>query len=188
MEDHATIPEDRGIFLTDTYRMHPDLCEFISDAMYDSRLSAVRENENQKLILKPDCHPQLRQTGLRFLPINHEGCSQSSEEEAELIGQLVNSLLQQSCQDKKGQRHRTLPEGSRVGTMDKFQGQEAEVVIISMTTSDGDCLPRYLDFLYSKQRLNVAISRARCLALLVANPNLLKIQCHTVEQMALVNT
>lgn len=209
MEDHATIPEDRGIFLPDTYRMHPELCKFISDVVYDSRLSAVTGNENQKLILRPDCHPLLRSTGLRFLPINHEGCSQSSEEEAELIRQLVDSLLQQSYQDRKGQRHsvtldnilivapynmqvnllqRTLPEGSRVGTVDKFQGQEAEVVIISMTTSDGDCLPRYLDFLYSKQRLNVAISRARCLALLVANPNLLKIQCHTVEQMALVNT
>ena len=83
---------------------------------------------------------------------------------------------------------RTLPEGARVGTVDKFQGQEAEVVIISMATSSGDYLPRFIEFLYSRNRLNVAISRARCLAILVANPALMSIRCTTPEQMALVNT
>jgi uncharacterized protein len=83
---------------------------------------------------------------------------------------------------------RVLPNGARVGTVDKFQGQEAEVVIVSMATSSGDCLPRYIEFLYSKNRLNVAISRAKCLALLVANPLLMSIKCTTPEQMALVNT
>jgi superfamily I DNA and/or RNA helicase len=82
----------------------------------------------------------------------------------------------------------TLPEGARVGTVDKFQGQEAEVVIISMATSSGDYLPRFIEFLYSRNRLNVAISRARCLAILVANPALMAIRCTTPEQMALVNT
>ena len=83
---------------------------------------------------------------------------------------------------------RILPKGARVGTVDKFQGQEAEVVIISMTTSSGDYLPRRIEFLYSKNRLNVAISRARILAILVSNPLLLGIKCRTVEQMELVNT
>jgi uncharacterized protein len=82
---------------------------------------------------------------------------------------------------------RILPEGARVGTVDKFQGQEAEAVIVSMATSNGDTLPRYIEFLYSKNRLNVAISRARCLALLVASPALADIPCATVEQMGLVN-
>ena len=81
-----------------------------------------------------------------------------------------------------------LPRDARVGTVDKFQGQQAEVVIVSMATSSADFLPRFMEFLYSKNRLNVAISRARCLALLVANPKLTAIKCHTVEQMALVNT
>lgn len=81
-----------------------------------------------------------------------------------------------------------MPEGARVGTVDKFQGQEAEVVIISMATSSGDYLPRFIEFLYSRNRLNVAISRARCLAILVANPALMSIRCTTPEQMALVNT
>jgi len=83
---------------------------------------------------------------------------------------------------------RTLPAEARVGTVDKFQGQEAEVVIVSMTTSDGDCLPHRIEFLYSKNRLNVALSRAKCLAILIANPELMSIRCNTVEQMALVNT
>jgi superfamily I DNA and/or RNA helicase len=82
----------------------------------------------------------------------------------------------------------TLPPEVRVGTVDKFQGQEAEVVIISMATSSGEYLPRFIEFLYSKNRLNVAISRARCLALLVASPELLAIRCHTPEQIELVNT
>ena len=81
-----------------------------------------------------------------------------------------------------------LPAGARVGTVDKFQGQEAEAVIVSMTTSSGEDLPRNMAFLFSKNRLNVAISRARCLALVVASPKLLEVKCTTPEQMALVNT
>jgi uncharacterized protein len=82
----------------------------------------------------------------------------------------------------------TLPVGARVGTVDKFQGQEAEVVLISMTTSSEAELPRNIEFLYSKNRLNVAISRAKSLAILVANPALTSIRCTTPQQMALVNT
>ena len=81
-----------------------------------------------------------------------------------------------------------LPDDARVGTVDKFQGQEAEVVIVSMATSRGDDLPRNIEFLYSKNRLNVAISRAKCLAIMVANPALMEIACKTPEQMVLVNT
>jgi uncharacterized protein len=81
-----------------------------------------------------------------------------------------------------------LPEGARVGTVDMFQGQEAEVVLVSMVTSSGADLPRQIEFLYSKNRLNVAISRARTLAVIVANPQLLEIACQTIDQMRLVNT
>jgi hypothetical protein len=82
---------------------------------------------------------------------------------------------------------RALPEGARVGTVDKFQGQEAPVVLISMATSSGDDLPRNIEFLYSRNRLNVAISRAKCLAIIYANPRLLEIPCSTIEQMELVD-
>src|SRR5258708_38831454 len=75
----------------------------------------------------------------------------------------------------------------RAGTVDKFQGQEAPVVFFSMATSSGEDIPRSLDFLFSRNRLNVAISRAQCLAILVASPRLLDVNCRTVDQMKLVN-
>jgi uncharacterized protein len=81
-----------------------------------------------------------------------------------------------------------LPEDARVGTVDKFQGQEAEAVLVSMTTSSGEYLPRDIDFLYSKNRLNVAISRARCWVGVVASPRLLDVSVATPTQMGLVNT
>jgi hypothetical protein len=208
LEGRATIPPDQGVFLATTWRMHPDVCRFISDAVYESRLFPEAKNAEQRLILSSDAHPALRPTGLVFVPAIHDACGQRSEEEAEIVRSLYESLLAQSYRDREGNEHpmaaenilivapynmqvnllrRTLPEGARVGTVDKFQGQEAEAVIVSMATSSGDTLPRYIEFLYSKNRLNVAISRARCLALLVASPALADIPCATVEQMGLVN-
>src|SRR5258707_9312034 len=84
-------------------------------------------------------------------------------------------------------RRSRLPEGARVGTVDKFQGEEAAVVLISMATSSGDDLPRQIEFLYSRNRLNVAISRAQCLAVILASPRLSETSCSTVEQLRLVN-
>lgn len=205
----ATIPAERGIFLGTTWRMHPDVCRFISDAVYDGRLEPEPNNAIQTLILEPDAHPYLRTTGVRYIPIEHDACSQRSPEEASLVNELLANLLKQRYRDKAGHEHpitlndilvvapynmqvnllrQILPEGARAGTVDKFQGQEAEVVIVSMATSSGEYLPRFIEFLYSKNRLNVAISRAKCLALFIANPALLSIRCSTPEEMALVNT
>lgn len=205
----ATIPPERGIFLNTTWRMHPDVCRFISDAVYDSRLLPEVANSVQQLILDKKTNPFLKPAGIRFIAADHDACSQRSEEEAEIVLELYRSLLKQRFADKKGKVHRMaednilvvapynmqvnllkriLPKGARVGTVDKFQGQEAEVVIVSMATSNGDYLPRVIEFLYSRNRLNVAISRARCLAILVANTALMSIRCSTPEQMALVNT
>lgn len=204
----ATIPPDQGVFLATTWRMHPDVCRFISDTVYEGRLQPESKNAEQRLILTENAHSALQPTGLVFVPAIHDSCSQRSQEEAEIVLSLYRSLLTQRYRDRTGKEYpmtvenilvvapynmqvnllrRTLPEGARVGTVDKFQGQEAEAVIVSMTTSNGDTLPRYIEFLYSKNRLNVAISRARCLALLVASPALADIPCATVEQMALVN-
>jgi uncharacterized protein len=151
----------------------------------------------------------LKPAGICFEEIQHEGCVQDSDEEAERVEQIYQSLLKQHYIDDEGRQHpiteqnilvvspynmqvnllkqRLGPE-ARVGTVDKFQGQEAEVVIISMATSSGDEMPRNIDFLFSKNRLNVAISRAKCLAILVANPELLSTPCKTPEQIAMVNT
>jgi uncharacterized protein len=205
----ATIPPERGIFLATTWRMHPDVCRFISDAVYDSRLVAEPNNAVQGLLLNAEAHTHLKSTGISYLPVEHDACTQRSEEEASAVLELIDSLLQQQYRDKHGNVHpmtltdilvvapynmqvnllkKVLPEGARVGTVDKFQGQEAEVVIVSMATSSGDYLPHDIGFLYSKNRLNVAISRAKCLAVFIANPALMAIRCSTPEEMALVNT
>ena len=205
----ATIPPDRGIFLATTWRLHPDICRFISDAVYDGRLLPEKDNVRRQLVVDASSHPVLKASGIVFVPIHHEGCSQSSREEAELIRDVYASALQQRYTDKAGREHpvgledilvvapynvqvnllaRTLPRGARVGTVDKFQGQEAPIVIVSMTTSSEQDLPRHVEFLYSRNRLNVAVSRAMCLAIVVANLALTTIRCRTPEQMALVNT
>ncbi len=209
LDGAATIAADRGIFLATTWRMHPDVCRFISDAVYDGRLEAESANARRTLVLAPDAHRLLRPAGIVHEPIEHTGCSQRSEPEAALVREVYASALRQHYTDRDGTRHamttdnivvvapynmqvnllkRVLPEGARVGTVDKFQGQEAELVIVSMTTSSGQDLPRHIEFLYSKNRLNVAISRAKCLAIVIANPALTAIKCSTPEQMALVNT
>ncbi|MCA3035491.1 MAG: TM0106 family RecB-like putative nuclease [Rhodocyclaceae bacterium] len=208
LQGKATIPPDRGIFLETTWRMHPDICQFISDAVYEGRLLPEAKNQQQHLILNSSAHKALLPTGLSYVPAIHDACSQSSEEEAEIVKTLFLSLLDQSFIDRDAKEHRmtmseilvvapynvqvnllrkVLPEGARVGTVDKFQGQEGQVVIVSMTTSNAETMPRHMEFLFSKNRLNVAISRARCLALLVASPRLAEIKCATVDQMGLVN-
>ena len=209
LKGEATIAPESGVFLNDTWRMHPDVCRFISEAVYDGRLEAEPKNSNQRLMLASDAHPALKPTGISFLGTEHDGCAQRSEVEAEVIRALYMSLLGQRYRDRDGEEHamglsnilvvapynqqvnllkRVLPEGARVGTVDKFQGQEAEAVLVSMTTSSGEYLPRNIEFLYSKNRMNVAVSRARCLAVVVASPRLLDVDCKTPAQMALVNT
>jgi superfamily I DNA and/or RNA helicase len=181
--------------------MHPDLCRFISDAFYEGRLLPEAGNEGQCLVLKPDADPSLKPTGLQFVSIEHEGWSQKSETEAERVCELYQSLLGQRWTDRDGRTRpigvkdilvvspynmqvnllrSRLPEGARVGTVDRFQGQGAAVVLISMATSSGDDLRRQIEFLFSRNRLNVAISRARCLAVIVASPRLLETSCSTL--------
>ncbi len=209
LQDKPIISSDRGIFLTTTWRMHENICRFISDAVYDGKLYPKKDNQKQSLILSKTAHPSLLQNGIQFISAHHKDCNQKSEEEGKIIKELYSSLLQQSYCNRKGNvksitsenilvvapynsqvnyLKSILPEDAEVGTIDKFQGQEAEVVLVSMTTSSAEDLPRNLEFLYSKNRLNVAISRARTLAIVVANPQLLEIPCNNIEQMCLVNT
>ena len=209
LQEHATIAPERGIFLRSTWRMHESICQFISEAVYDGCLRPVPETQHQALLLRETAHPALVSHGIRFVPAAHTGCAQKSEVEGAILQDLYASLMQQEFRNRDGAIRQMgpenvlivtpynvqviylrslLPTGARVGTVDLFQGQEAEVVLISMVTSSGDDLPRNIEFLYSKHRLNVAISRARTLAVIVASPRLLDIACHTIEQMRLVNT
>ena len=207
--EHATVPPERGIFLEVTRRMHPDVSRFISEAMYEGRLHSHPSTSVQKLVLTPDADPSLKPSGLSFVPVTHQDCRQKSEEEAQRIQAIFNSLLAQRWIDRQGVERcmvvsdilvvspynmqvnllkSVLPDRARVGTVDKIQGQEAPVVIVSMTTSSADDMPRDMEFLFSRNRLNVAISRARSLAIIVANPLLLEAPCNRVDQIPLVNT
>lgn len=205
---HKTVPRDRGIFLEESWRMHPDVCGFVSEIVYDSRLRSADECATQAVTIDG-----VVETGLRFMPVEHEGNSQSSEEEAERIASAIRRMLGGTFTDSKGKTAPLSPAnflivaaynaqvralntaladaGLRdvpVGTVDKFQGRQAEVVFFSMATSSGAELPRDVEFLFSRNRLNVAISRARCLAIVVASPRLLDVDCSTPEQMRLVNS
>jgi len=204
---HPTVPPDRGIFLEESWRMHPDVCAFVSNTVYESRLHSAAECSNQAVT-----NGGAVKTGLRFLPVEHEGNSQSSREEAALIATVIRKMLRGTFTSSKSVTMRLQPSdflvvaaynaqvrritkamsdaglgGVPVGTVDKFQGKQAPVVFFSMATSSGAELPRGIDFLFSRNRLNVAISRARCLAIVVASPRLLDVECKTPEQMHLVN-
>jgi len=197
--DAQTIPEDRGLFLEHSYRMHPDVCRYISDAFYESRLESAEECKFQSTALG---------TGLRFLPVEHAGNRRSSPEEAARVREEFERLLGQEWTNAKGVTAplglndilvvapyneqvkcliEALPRGARVGTVDKFQGQQAPVVFFSMATSSGEDVPRNLEFLLSRNRLNVAVSRAKCLAYVVASPKLLEVGCRSIEQMRMAN-
>ena len=204
MQDRATVPPERGILLDISWRMHPAVCGFISSVFYDGRLTSHPETAERRLILNDRAHPMLRPAGLSVMEVDHRGCTQSSAEEASAVAALVQSLLTQSLRDKTGVvrkfelddllvvapfnaqvnlLRRRLPEGTRVGTVDKFQGQEAAVAIVSMATSNGADAPRGSEFLFNINRLNVAISRAQCLAILVRSKNLLEMSPGTIPDL-----
>jgi superfamily I DNA and/or RNA helicase len=206
LKGRATIGDDQGIFLAETRRLHPDICDFTSEVFYDGRLIARPENSNQRV----SAEGLLDGTGLRFVPVQHSGNQSESSEEAERVVDFVSGLFRNKATwtDKNGTIRplglddilivapynaqvalltERLPAGARIGTVDKFQGQEAPVVFYSMATSTPDDAPRGMEFLYSLHRLNVAISRAQCLAVMVASPALFNVQCKTPRQIELAN-
>lgn len=194
---NKTVPEDRGIFLDRTYRMQPEICAFISEAMYDDRLEPADNAKGHHVTANGE-----RLAGLYFVALPHEGNSSSSREEAdEILRHIVMLREQGTIADRDiivvtpynaqrrliTQRLRNAGLDVRVGTVDKFQGQEAAVVFYSMATSSGEDVPRDLHFLFERNRFNVAISRAQAMSVLVCSPRLLDVSCRTPEQMALVN-
>ena len=188
--DEATIPADRGIFLERTYRLHPDICAYISDEFYESRLepAPVAASGRRRLARAcgtcPSTTMRVGRSRRRKSPPSHRSCGElaaAGVAPGEIMvvapyNAQVNALAARRCRRR-----------SRVGTVDKFQGQEADVVIYSLASSSGEDVPRGLEFLLSRHRTNVAISRARCLAYLVASPRLLEVNTRTIEQMRLAN-
>lgn len=203
--EHATIPSAQGIFISETRRMHPDVCSFISGQIYEHRLTSHESCSQQGTEFG---------TGLRWIPATHTNCATESVEEAELVVAQISEMVNTPWKNQHGeaamlraqdfmvvapyndqvrllrQKLEAVPELSavQVGTVDKFQGREAPVVFFTMTTSSGADMPRGPEFLFSRNRLNVAVSRARCLAYLVCTEELLNSRARTIEEMRLIGT
>jgi superfamily I DNA and/or RNA helicase len=205
LEEHDTMPEERGLFLGETWRLHPSICRFTSEMFYEGKLHPHTGLKRQ-VISGPTPYAG---AGLFYIPIVHEGNQNESIEEAERVQQVVKSLVgpDVTWTDCDGNtKLMTLNDilivapynaqvseiaaripRARIGTVDKFQGQEAPVVIYSMATSTPEDAPHGMDFLFSRHRLNVATSRAKCVCILVGNPKLFEPECRTPEQMRMAN-
>lgn len=205
LDGHQTIQEGRGLFLEETWRLHPNICGFTSELFYEGRLKPKDGLERQAI----NSTSPIIGSGLRYMPVEHEGNQSSSPEEAERIRDLVNGILGSGATwvDRHGEERKLLLEdlliiapynaqvfeiqerlpGARVGTVDKFQGQQAPIAIYSMTTSSHADAPRGMEFLYSLNRLNVATSRAKCVCIVVGSPLLFEADCRTPRQIQLAN-
>jgi len=201
---HPTVPPDRGIFLATTRRMHPDVCHFISEQVYEGRLISHHDTERQRVF-----ETDFPEAGAFWVSVSHDGNAQIAGEEVEAISRTAMALLRGRLTDKDGETRAVdeediivvapfnaqvnalrdvLPAGIRVGTVDKFQGQEAAICLVSMTASAIEDSARGMEFLLSLNRINVAISRAKSLALVFGEPRLRETKCKTIEQMRLANT
>jgi uncharacterized protein len=208
------MPPDRGLFLERTWRLHPRVCTFTSEVFYEGQLRPQPGNERQGLSGSgPLDGVGVRFLAVDHALARNDTVA---PEEAETVADLVAALLAsgatwtdwQGRTSRVGAEHvlvvspynqhrRALVRALRdrgeetgrvpVGTVDKFQGQQAPISIYSMATSAPEDAPSGLEFLYSLNRLNVATSRARCLTLVVASPALLRVRARTPRQMALVN-
>ena len=212
LEDKDTIPSNKGIFIEKSRRLHPDVCSFISENFYDSRLKS-HEFTKKRSIKFSDKEKLLTSSGIILLDAKHKEISrQKSVEEGEIIKKLFKKIIGSTFIDEtkreKIERKITiedilvvtpynvqvnylksiLPEGSKIGTIDKFQGQEAPISIVSMTSTNSESLPRNIDFFFSRNRLNVAISRSQCLSIVIMNKELLETNCKKIEHIKLVNT
>jgi uncharacterized protein len=211
LKDQSTVAPHQGIFLATSYRMHSSITHFISETFYEGRLQSDPANDHQQLMYTE--HPNLTRTihlryGLVYCPVSHKHNSQSSEEEVAYIEKLTTFLMNCHFIDKNQQSRplqpqdilyvapfnyqvkqlkQTLGVKARVGSVDKFQGQQAPVVIISMCSSTIEDSPRGIGFLFDRHRLNVAISRAQTLAIVVASDHLSHSRVKTVEQTYLMN-
>ncbi|TFV82795.1 TM0106 family RecB-like putative nuclease [Blastococcus sp. CT_GayMR20] len=205
LDGHATIPPERGVFLDRSYRMHPDLTAFVSGLAYDGRLEAAPGRERVAVLGEGE----LSGSGLRVHQVRHiRTAADKSQQEADVVARLWQSVQGSTWRNHIGEEARigpeqvlvvapynaqvalikaALPAGARVGTVDKFQGQEAPVVIYSMTSTSADDAPRGVSFLYDLNRLNVAVSRAQALAVVALSPLLLDAPVRTPEQLRRVN-
>jgi predicted RecB family nuclease len=205
LDGRRTISEGQGLFLAETWRLNPAICKFTSELFYEGRLLPVKGLERQNI----QGPAPFFGAGLWFVPVIHEGNQSYSAEEVDEVAAIAEILTRagSTWTDHSGtQRPLTFDDilivapynnqvnrltdrlpRAKVGTVDKFQGQEAAVVIYSMTTSTAEDGPRGMEFLYNLNRFNVATSRARCASIVVSSPRLFSPECHTPRQIELAN-
>lgn len=212
LHQNPTIADDMGVFLGTTYRMHSSVNKFISNHIYEGKLNSHPSND--KRIIKYDERLQdslvKKEAGIVFVPVIHHGNSQASDEEADKIYEIAQQFIGRIYENDDPERpsrpitlddmlfvapynhqvsklRQRFGENAKIGSVDKFQGQEAPIVFLSMCASDPNDSPRGMDFLFDRNRINVAISRAKCLAIVVASPQINLVSPGSTEQMRLVN-
>jgi predicted RecB family nuclease len=205
LNGRQTIDADQGLFLEETWRLHPDICKFTSEVFYEAKLHSKPGLEMQIL----EKVAGLVASGLRYLPVEHRGNQNCSLEEVAVVTELVERIVQSAATwtDRELVTQIITPDdiliitpynaqvfeiqkrlpGFKIGTVDKFQGKEAAIAIYSLATSSHADAPRGMEFLYSLNRLNVATSRAKCVSILVAAPGIFEMECRTPRQMQLAN-
>ncbi|ALA26699.1 TM0106 family RecB-like putative nuclease [Piscirickettsia salmonis] len=210
LHESPTIEDHMGVFLPITYRMHSKINQFISQAIYAGKLESNSDNDKQIIAVPKNYSGILnKEAGIIYVPVDHEGNSQASDEEVTIIKQLAEELLGRTFTEKSGKQRKitfddilfvapynhqvnqlrnALGDEVKVGSVDKFQGQEAPIVFLSMAASSANESPRGFSFLFDKHRLNVAISRAQCLAIVVSSPSLAESQPANEIQMNMLNT
>lgn len=206
---HAVVPPDRGIFLSETWRMHPDVCGFVSDSIYQGQLGCNPDCGKQRIAIKPKNGGHIAKgSGVIFSGIEHDGNVERSHEEANRVREIYDELIGCEFTDRHGKPceltvkdflfiapynaqlsvlKKVLPKEARVGTVDKFQGQEAPVCIYTLCSSYGEYGARGLEFILNQNRVNVAISRAKCLAVVVGDPRICRSPATKIEEMKLIN-
>jgi uncharacterized protein len=206
---HAVVPSEYGLFLGESRRMHPSVCRFISESIYEGRLASHPDCAQQKIDLTPNAHGIVtKESGIVFSGVEHDGDIQRSDEEVERVKAVYRELLGRPYTASDGLTkplaledflfiapynaqvralQTALPVGARVGSVDKFQGQQAPVCILSLCSSYGEYGSRGLAFILDRNRVNVAISRAKCLAIVVGDPRIGSAAAGSIEEMMLIN-
>ena len=210
LHEHSIVPPEKGIFLDTTWRLHPDICKFVSDCFYEGKLLPQKNNINRSVEIRTGEKALVSEkAGILFIPIEHSGNSRFSDEEVDLSVRIFRELLGQPTTNRMGKQGKpletddflfiapynaqvrrlrdALPKGAKVGSVDKFQGQEAQVVILSLCASYGETGPRGIDFLLNRNRINVGLSRAQTLSIVVGDPRTALNSPNSVGEMACLN-
>ncbi|MBX3282848.1 MAG: TM0106 family RecB-like putative nuclease [Acidobacteria bacterium] len=206
---YPVLPDGHGLFLPVSRRMHPDVCEFISESIYEGRLEAAEGCEVQRIALSKEPNALItKEHGIVFSPVEHDGDTQYSDDEVSRVVAIYEELLGKEYTDRDGKTRKlelkdflfitpynaqvvrlsaALSNEARIGSVDRLQGQQAPVCILSLCSSVGEYGSRGLAFILDLNRINVAISRAQCLAVVVADPRIAQDSAGSVTEMRLLN-